>query len=68
MELFAFAMKMEKDGETFYRELSNKADHEGQMKDHKQDLSFIGKEVDLYQKAKPDTWLENAEWYHLDAY
>lgn len=97
MELFAYAMTMEKDGETYYRELSNKIDHEGlkriltmladeevkhyqiiermsrkfenieigeskvldhaknifiQMKDNKEDNSVVGKEIDLYQKAK----------------
>lgn len=162
MDIFKFAMKMEKDGERYYRELMNRTDNEGlrkilsllaneeinhyqiieqmnqgsgdtisvettvlkdaknifiQMKESKQDVLSVEGEVDLYTKAKeiekasrifyaekaqetnneqhkqiflrlseeekkheflmdnlvefitrPDTWLENAEWHHLDEY
>ncbi len=162
MDIFQFAMKMEKDGEMYYRELSDKTSHEGlkhiltmlakeevkhyqiiekmskesgdikivetnvlekaknifaQMKKNGSDISFAATEVDLYKKAReiekasrvfysekadeaedesqkrlflrlaeeeqqheflienliefisrPDSWLENAEWNHLDAY
>lgn len=162
MGIYQFAMKMEKDGENYYRELSEKTNHEGirhiltflaneelkhykvveqfnqevkhpsmaeenvfdtvknifvRMKESEQDLHFDITEADLYRKAqkiekesrqfylekadevkdetqkqvllrlaeeekkhefvmenlvefitRPDTWLENAEWYHLDEY
>jgi len=162
MDIYQFAMKMEKDGENYYRELSEKTNQEGlksiltllaneevkhyrvveqlskkvenphmaeekvfenvknifvKMKETEQDLHFDASEADLYRKAqriekesrefylekanevegepqrqlllrlageeqkheflmenlvefitRPKTWLENAEWYHLDEY
>ncbi len=162
MTIYQFAMQMEKDGENYYRELSERANHEGlkriftllaneevkhykvieqlskkipnpymaeekifeniknifaEMKELGQDFSFGASEVDLYRKAqdiekksrefymeranevegeaekqvllklaeeekkhwflmenlvefirRPETWLENAEWYHFDEY
>ena len=162
MNIYAFAMKMEKDGEDYYRELSQKTDQEGlkrilsmladeevkhyriveqlsrnvpnpqmaethilqnaknifvQMKEKKQTFDLSAPQADLYRKAleieekshafysekanevegesqkqlllrlaeeekkhmflmenfvefvtRPQTWLENAEWYHLDEY
>lgn len=162
MDIYQFAMKMEKDGENYYRELGKKTNHEGirhiltflaneemkhykvveqlnrevkhpsmaeenvfntvknifvRMKESEQDIHFDISEADLYRKAqkiekesrqfylekaeevegetqkqlllrlaeeekkhefimenlvefitRPDTWLENAEWYHLDEY
>ena len=162
MNIFEYAMQMEKDGEKYYRELANKCHAPGferilnwmaddevrhyqileelnaktkyselletdilkntknvfqQMKDEKEALQCPPTEVDLYKKAleieqksqqfyldeaekeenhpqreillhlakeegkhirilqnlvdfvsKPETWLEDAEWYHLDNY
>ena len=162
MDIYQFAMQMEKDGEEYYRELSERTDQEGlkhiltylaneevkhykvveqlsknvenpqmaeesvlenaknifaKMKETDRDFHFDSSEADLYRKAKnieresrlfyleksnevkgemgkqlflrlaeeeqkheilmenlvefitrPETWLENAEWYHLDEY
>lgn len=162
MDIYQFAMKMEKDGENYYRELSKRTNNEGlwhiltflaneemkhykvvellskkvekpsmaeenifenvknifiKMKETEQDFNFDASEADLYRKAqkiekesrefylekanevegepqkqlllrlaeeekkheflmenlvefitRPETWLENAEWYHLDEY
>lgn len=162
MDIYQFAMKMEKDGENYYRELSRSTNHEGlrhiltflaneevkhykvveqlskkvenpsmaeetifenvknifiKMKETEQDFHFDASEADLYRKAqkiekesrefyleranevegepqkqlllrlaeeekkheflmenlvefitRPETWIENAEWYHLDEY
>jgi len=162
MDIYQFAMQMERDGEKYYRELIEKTNHEGlkriltflaneevkhykvveqlskkeenpimpeeklfenvknifvKIKDTDQDINFNASEVDLYRKAqeiekesrqfylekanevegetqkrlllklgeeeqkheflmenlvefitRPETWIENAEWRHLDEY
>jgi len=160
MDIYAYAMQMEKDGENFYRELAEKAKNEGtrniltmlanaevehyrifadmkkhettqpvdlayladiknifvKMRERKEPLAVNGPQIDLYRKAqelekktrdfyrekagevdqaqkaiflkiadeeqkhftilesvidmvsRPQAWLENPEWYHLEDY
>jgi rubrerythrin len=72
-ELYKKAQDIEKKSETFYRE---KAD-EVQKKYQKEVFLKLAEEENKHYflleniiefVSRPETWLENAEWYHLEEY
>src|SRR3972149_1076231 len=110
MDIYEYAMQMEKDGETYYRELAGKVDNKGLKKIvtmlanaevihynvflkmkmnqgiHLTDTPILSNAKNIFTKMKeenkhyfileniinfvsrPQTWLENAEWHHLEEY
>ena len=66
MNVYAFAMKMEKDGEAedkeielLFKKLAAEEDRHYRIMDNI---------VDFVSRPEPGNWLENAEWHHLEEY
>jgi len=72
-ELYKKAQDIEKQSQDFYIEKANEVKQEHQNKiflklaDEEQ-KHFILLETIADFLSSPETWLENAEWYHLDEY
>ena len=85
MDIYQFAMQMERDGEKYYRELIEKESrqfylekaNEVEGETQKRLLLKLGEEEQKHEFlmenlvefiTRPETWIENAEWRHLDEY
>ena len=73
LEEYKKAQGIEKKSQDFYQQKANEADNPGQEGILKRLIEEEKKHYFLLQNimdflARPQTWLENAEWNHLDEY
>lgn len=72
IDLYKKAQEIEKKSEDFYRESASKVDGAEresliQVADEEKKHYFILQQI-IDFVSRPQQWLENAEWYHLDEY
>jgi rubrerythrin len=73
MELYRKALEIELKSQQFYLDEAGKTENHPQKEVLLHIAKEEGKHVRILQNlvdfvASPETWLEDAEWYHLDAY
>ena len=73
IELYEKAQDIEKKSEEFYLEKSDEVEEPERKemfrkiaREEKRHYAILQNIIDFV--SKPDTWLENPEWYHLDEY
>jgi rubrerythrin len=73
IELYKYAQEIEKKSQMFYLEKANDVNNESQrgiflkIADEEKKHYFILENI-LNFVSRPQIWLENAEWYHLEEY
>ena len=73
VDIYKKAKEMEKKSHKFYKEKSEETDNEQVSKVFKQLAKEEAKHENLMNNLieltnKPNTWLDDAEWYHLEEY
>ncbi len=73
VELYKKALEIEEESVNFYQEKSEQMEHPGQREvmarladEEKRHYHLINNMIEFMQR--PHTWLEDAEWNHLDQY
>ena len=73
MNIYQYALQLEKDSENFYRDKSKEIKEQEKRdlllriaEEEKKHYFLLENMIDFL--SKPKTWLENAEFVHLDEY
>ena len=73
MNIYQYALQLERDSENYYRELAQKTENIGLQnilkmlaEEEKKHLFLLENVVEFV--SRPETWIENAEFNHLDDY